>query len=337
MSSRVTIADVARLAGVHAGTVSRALNLKTESQVNHETLIRVRQAAKQLGYAPNSIARGLRTNSSMTIGVIIPDLTNPIFPPIVRGIDSRLAARGYSAVVVNTDGSDDAERLLFESLVQRQVDGLIFATGHSGHSIAGEAFERGIKAVMVNRDSGGVPYPAVVGDDAEGINESLRHLADLGHRRVLHLEGPPSFSTSRIRAEAFIAGCAELGMEGRVVPCEAYSVEAGQSAMDDVLDSATARPTAVVAGNDLLALGVYHSLRLHGLTCPDDVSVVGFNDMPFAGDFQPAMTTVRTPHFEMGAESARLLLEQIDSAALSAVKITLPVQLVVRASTGPAR
>jgi LacI family transcriptional regulator len=106
--------------------------------------------------------------------------------------------------------------------------------------------------------------------------------------------------------------------------------------MDGVLDSPSARPTAVVAGNDLLALGVYHSLRLHGLRCPQDVSVVGFNDMPFAGDFQPAMTTVRAPHFEMGAESARLLLEQIDSSQRSALKITLPVALVVRASTGPA-
>jgi LacI family transcriptional regulator len=337
MSSRVTIADVARLAGVHAGTVSRALNQKTEKQVNHETLARVRQAAKQLGYAPNSIARGLRTNSSMTIGVIIPDLTNPIFPPIVRGIDSRLAVRGYSAVVVNTDGSDDTERLLFDSLIQRQVDGLIFATGHSGHSIAGEAFDRGIKAVMVNRDSGGVPYPAVVGDDAAGIRASLHHLRDLGHVQVLHLEGPASFSTSRIRAEAFVAGCADLGMIGHIVQCSAYSVEAGQLEMDAVLDARRIAPTAVVAGNDLLALGVYHSLRLHGLGCPQDISVVGFNDMPFAGDFQPAMTTVRTPHFDMGAQAARLLLEQIEGEQGSAVKIVLPVELVVRASTGPAR
>jgi LacI family transcriptional regulator len=336
MSSRVTIADVARLAGVHAGTVSRALNKETERQVNHETLLGVRRAAKRLGYAPSSIARGLRTNSSMTIGVIIPDLNNPIFPPIVRGIDSRLSVRGYSAVVVNTDGSDDTERLLFESLVQRQVDGLIFATGHTGHSIAGEAFDRGIKAVMVNRDSGGVPYPAVVGDDAHGIKESLRHLAELGHRAIVHLEGPTSFSTSRIRAEAFVMGCVELGITGRVVPCSAYSVAAGQTAMDAVLNSDAARPTAIVAGNDLLALGVYHSLRLHGLVCPDDMSVVGFNDMPFAGDFQPAMTTVRTPHFEMGAESARLLLEQIDNSQQTALKITLPVELVIRASTGPA-
>ncbi|MFC5501119.1 LacI family DNA-binding transcriptional regulator [Lysinimonas soli] len=337
MSRRVTIADVATLAGVHPGTVSRALNLKTQDQVNIETAGRVRAAAKQLGYTPNSIARGLRTSSSMTIGVIIPDLTNPIFPPIVRGIDSYLAPRGYSPVVVNTDGSDATERLLFDSLVQRQVDGFIFATGHAGPSIAGEAYKRGIHAVMVNRDSRGVPYPAVVGDDAQGIRESLEHLAALGHRRLVHLAGPSTFSTSQVRAEAFAAGCRELGLDGAIVPTSAYSVDEGQRAMDEVLASSAGRPTAIVAGNDLLALGVYHSLRRHGLRCPDDVSVVGFNDMPFAGDFQPAMTTVRTPHFQLGSESARILLDQIDDSGSTPVRLVLPVELIVRASTGPVR
>jgi LacI family transcriptional regulator len=335
MSTRATIADVALLAGVHPGTVSRALNQKTESQVNPGTVVRVRRAAKQLGYTPNSIARGLRTSSSLTIGVIIPDLTNPIFPPIVRGIDSYLAPRGYSALIVNTDGNDDTERLLFESLVQRQVDGFIFATGHSGHALATEAYERGIRAVMVNRDSGGVPYPAVVGDDAQGIRAALVHLFGLGHRRVAHLTGPPTFSTSRVRAEAFAAVCAELGISSEVVPTAAYSVDEGQRATDQIVESSSRAPTAIVAGNDLLALGAYHSLRLHGLRCPEDVSVVGFNDMPFAGDFQPAMTTVRAPHFELGAESARLLLNQIENSALTALKVVLPVQLIVRSSTAP--
>jgi LacI family transcriptional regulator len=336
MSSRATIADVARVAGVHPGTVSRALNRKTEDQVNPETASRVRAAAKQLGYIPNTIARGLRTSSSMTIGVIIPDLTNPIFPPIVRGIDSYLAPRGYSAVVVNTDGSDATEKMLFGSLVQRQVDGFIFATGHSGHSTAGEAYERGIRAVMVNRDSRGVPFPAVVGDDAHGIRQSIDHLVALGHRRIVHLAGPAAFSTSQVRTDSFVAVCAELGVEGRVVETPAYSVEAGQAAMDGILERSNIPMTAVVAGNDLLALGVYHSLRLHGIRCPEDVSVVGFNDMPFAGDFQPAMTTVRTPHFEMGAEAARLLVGQIEHAVLTALRVVLPVELVVRASTAPA-
>jgi LacI family transcriptional regulator len=336
MSRRVTIADVATLAGVHPGTVSRALNTKTQDQVNRETAQRVREAAKQLGYTANPIARGLRTSSSMTIGVIIPDLTNPIFPPIVRGIDSYLGPRGYSAVVVNTDGSDEAEQLLFESLMQRQVDGLIFATGHSGPSMAAEAYRRGVHAVMVNRDSRGVPYPAVVGDDAQGIRASLDHLMGLGHQRVLHLAGPMGFSTSEIRARAFDEGCRELGLEGRIVETAAYSVDEGQRVMDGVLDSGDVAPTAVVAGNDLLALGVYHSLRSHGLRCPEDVSVVGFNDMPFAGDFQPAMTTVRTPHFDLGAESARVLLDRIAESGLPTVRVVLPVELIVRASTAVA-
>ncbi len=336
MTPRATIADVARVAGVHPGTASRALNRKTEGQVNTETAGRVRAAAKQLGYIPNSIARGLRTSSSMTIGVIIPDLTNPIFPPIVRGIDSHLAPHGYSAVIVNTDGSDATERLVFESLVQRQVDGFIFATGHSGHSIAGEAYERGIRAVMVNRDSRGVPFPAAVGDDAHGIRQSVEHLHQLGHRRIAHIAGPPTFSTSQVRAEAFVAACADLRIQGEVFRAPAYSVEAGQTVMDAVLEQSGFPATAVVAGNDLLALGVYHSLRMHGLRCPDDVSVIGFNDMPFAGDFQPPMTTVRTPHFELGVESARLLLNQIENSVLTALRVVLPVDLIVRASTGPA-
>lgn len=336
MSRRATIADVASLAGVHPGTVSRALNAKTQSQVNPETAMRVREAAKQLGYAPNPIARGLRTSSSMTIGVIIPDLTNPIFPPMVRGIDSYLAPHGYSSVVVNTDGSDEAEKVQFDALVNRQVDGFIFATGHSGPSVAAEAYRRGIHAVMVNRDSRGVPYPAVVGDDAQGIRASLSYLQGLGHVRLVHLAGPAGFSTSEIRARAFEEGCRELGLDGRTVAASAYSVDEGQRTMDDVLATPGWLPTAIVAGNDLLALGVYHSLRLHGLRCPEDVSVVGFNDMPFAGDFQPPMTTVRTPHFALGAESARVLLDRIEQDGLPAIRVVLPVELIVRASTGPA-
>jgi LacI family transcriptional regulator len=151
----------------------------------------------------------------------------------------------------------------------------------------------------------------------------------------VHLAGPIGLSTSQVRTESFVSGCAALGIEGRVFQAPTYTVEAGQQVMDEVLDSSDFRPTAVVAGNDLLALGVYHSLRLHGLRCPDDVSVVGFNDMPFAGDFQPPMTTVRTPHFELGVEAARLLLSQIEHSALTALRVVLPVELIVRASTGP--
>jgi LacI family transcriptional regulator len=256
---------------------------------------------------------------------------------MVRGIESALAPRGYSAVIVNTDGSDELERFLVDSLLQRQVDGLIFATGHTEHASAADAFQRGVKAVMVNRDARGVPFPAVVGDDAAGIRDALDHLAALGHRRVVHLAGPGTFSTGTIRASAFVARCAELGLNGTVKSAAAYSLDEGTRLTGEVLEDPAFRPTAIVAGNDLLALGAYHALRAHDLRCPEDVSVVGFNDMPFAGDFQPPMTTVRVPHFDLGAEAARLLLDQLEAQApgVTPVRIVLPVHLVVRGSTAP--
>ena len=338
MQKRVTLTDVARAVGVNPSTVSRALNEETVNQVSQSTVRRVRKVAKGLGYTPNTVARGLRTNRTMTLGVILPDLTNPIFPPMVRGIDSYLAPRGYSSLVVNTDGSDATERTLFQSLMERQVDGFIVATGHSNHQLMHDAHERGVHAVMVNRDANGVPFPTVIGDDSQGVFAAVTHLHELGHKRLIHLAGPVGFSTSRIRLEAFEAACKLFGLQGRVVDTVAYSIEAGQSAMDSILDKeGAAQFTAVVAGNDLLALGTYHSLRTHGLRCPDDVSVVGFNDMLFANDFQPPLTTVRSPHFEMGVESARLLLNEIAGTQPGGARVILPVSLIVRGSTGPAR
>ncbi|HEX7405415.1 MAG TPA: LacI family DNA-binding transcriptional regulator [Candidatus Nanopelagicaceae bacterium] len=333
MRERVTLADVAKAAGVHPGTVSRSLNEETEKQVNQETVRKIRKIAKKLGYTPNTVARGLRTRKSMTIGVILPDLTNPIFPPIVRGIDSYLLPRGYSVLVVNTDGDPSLEKKLFDSLMERQVDGFIIATGRSDTASIAEYHDHGIKAVLVNRDVAGIPFPAVTADDATGIRLAIEHLASLGHKKFLHLSGPAGFSTSRIRSKAFTDNCKKLGLHARIIKTTAYSVEAGQSAMDKYLDLHPQDATAVVAGNDLLALGVYHSLRLRGLRCPEDVSVVGFNNMSFANDFQPPMTTVHAPYFEMGVEAARLILSQIEGIEIGPMKITLPVSLVVRGST----
>ncbi|MCU1546990.1 MAG: hypothetical protein JWP30_2090 [Homoserinimonas sp.] len=340
LGKRTTIDDVAKLANVHKGTVSRALNSRTESQVSQETVKRVKRAAHQLGYVPNVMARSLRTSLSMTVGVIIPDLTNPFFPPIIRGIENYLQPRGYTALLANTDGHDAIEVAAFESLMERSVDGFILATGrHGDQEILKQAYERNVFAVMVNRGAGSIPYPLVTGNDSSGIAAAVNHLVELGHRDVLHLAGPFNLSTSQVRADAFTAACAaKKGVRGRVIEAGALSVAAGQSAMDAVISrQAGSGPTAVVAGNDLLALGVLRSLRTHGLNCPDDMSVVGFNDMPFAEDFSPPLTTVRVPLSEMGAESARMLLQNIQTGSQEAVTLIQPVSLIVRSSTGPAK
>lgn len=335
---RVTLDDVAARAKVHKATVSRALNPATENQVGAETLRRVRKAARELSYVPNVVARGLRTRLSMTVGVIIPDLTNPIFPPIMRGIENYLLPRHYTALLANTDGHEAVEQSAFESLLRRQVDGFILATGRLDvPSVAERARREGIFTVMVNREAAPGQHPAVMPNNEMGIAAAVHHLVELGHRRIVHLSGPAAFSTSRRRAEAFRASTDAIGsLDASIVPASALTIEAGEHAMDALLSDARPRPTAVIAGNDLVALGALRSMRTHRLQCPDDISVVGFNDMPFAEDFSPALTTVRIPLHDLGSEAARLLLNAIQEGKQEPVTLTLPSSLIVRSSTGPA-
>ncbi|MFJ6659459.1 LacI family DNA-binding transcriptional regulator [Streptomyces sp. NPDC091377] len=354
MNKRPTISDVAALAGVHKATASRALNPATQGLVNSVTARRVRQAAERLGFTPNSAARSLRTNRSSTVGVLIPDLTNPLFPPVVRGIEEALSARGYTALLANTDNDEAKERDRFEALRGRQVDGFIVATARREHTLLDRARSAGVPIVLVNRRTDGSLFPWVAGDDAAGTALAVGHLTGLGHRALGCLSGPQSMSTGVIRARAFRAAAEAAGLAPEATPvvvCDAYAVAAGERATHEVLDRWPGT-TAICAGNDLIALGALHAARARGLRCPEDLSLVGFNDIQFADEFRPPLTTVHVPHLELGAEAARLLLERLDAgeggrggdgagerdpSAPVAKTVLLPVHLVVRASTAPPR
>jgi LacI family transcriptional regulator len=334
MAGRVTIADVARLAGVHQATVSRALNAATESQVNPATAKKIRRVAKEIGYIPNVVARGLRTRLSMTVGVIIPDLTNPIFPLIVRGLEDYLTPRGYTALLANTDRSDATEQRIFDSMMQRHVDGFVFATGHSDHALLAQSRAQGVPVVLVNRGVSELSFPLITGDDRSGVFAVVEHLAQLGHRRILHLAGPVGYSTSEARAEAFVAACAANGVVyAPSVSTEAFSIAAGRQVIEEQLDRNPRDVTAIVAANDLLALGALRAIRAHGLSCPEDISVTGYNDVAFSEDFRPPLTTVSVPYTQMGSEAGRLLLSEINERSEPPFTVTLPVSLVVREST----
>ncbi|MFF1449116.1 LacI family DNA-binding transcriptional regulator [Streptomyces sp. NPDC058274] len=341
MNKRPTMSDVAHLAGVHMATASRALNPATSGRVNAATAQRVRAAAEQLGFTPNSAARSLRTNRSFTVGVLLPDLTNPLFPPMVRGIEEALTRRGYTALLANTDNDRTKERTQFEALRGRQVDGFIVATAQREHPLLDEAHKAGVPIVLLSRGTDRTMFPLVAGDDAAGVTLAVEHLLAQGHRALAHLAGPQRLSTGEIRARAFRHATEAAGVapaQAPVVVSEAYTVPAGEWAARELLDQYPGT-TAIVAGNDLIALGALHVLRERGLRCPQDVSLVGFNDMLFADEFQPPLTTVHVPHPELGAEAARLLLEQLDRPSGSAdpapvaKRVLLPVDLVVREST----
>jgi LacI family transcriptional regulator len=334
-----TLRDVAEAAGVHAATASRALNPATRGLVNADTARRVIKVAESLGYRPNPIARGLKTAKSGTVGLVIPDLTNPLFPPIVRGIEDVLEPAGFSGLIVNTDNDDGRERAQIESLRSRQVEGLIVATALLDHPLLEQLHREGVRMVMVNRRPDNLDVPSITPDDATGIALSVGHLAELGHRRIAHLAGPANTSTGVVRARSFRSTIHDLGLDEDprlTTVCHHWSEAAGAEALRGLLDAGLDF-TAVVAGNDLIALGCYDVFAERGIACPEDMSVVGFNDMPFLDKLRPPLTTISIPHQQIGAEAARLLLDSIAEPDRPARSVLLPLTLVVRASTAPPR
>lgn len=332
-----TLRDVADAAGVHPATASRALNPATRGLVNADTARRVIKVAESLGYRPNPIARGLKTAKSGTVGLVIPDLTNPLFPPIVRGIEDVLEPAGYSGLIVNTDNDPSRERAQIETLRSRQVEGFIVATALLDHPLLDQLRREGVPMVMVNRRPDGLDVPSITPDDAAGVELAVRHLAELGHRRIAHLAGPANTSTGVIRARSFRNTVRDLGLDEDptlTATCSYWSEAAGAAALRSLLDSG-AEFTAVVAGNDLIALGCYDVFAERSIECPRDVSVVGFNDMPFLDKLRPPLTTLAVPHQQIGAEAARMLLDAIRDPSRPARSVLLPLSLVVRGSTAP--
>jgi LacI family transcriptional regulator len=212
------------------------------------------------------------------------------------------------------------------------VDGFIVATARRHHPLLAEAAELGTALVTVNRTVDLPGTPAVVSDDADGMAQAVAHLRRLGHTRIAHLAGPQSVSTGAVRLRAFQQ---EAGpARGAVVECASYTEQAGRAAARRLLD-AYPETTAVLAGNDLIALGAVAELAAQGRSCPRDVSVVGFNDMPFADRFRPPLTTVRVPHHEMGMQAAQLLVELLTQPQTVSRTVVLPARLVIRGSTAP--
>jgi LacI family transcriptional regulator len=330
-----TLRDVAAAAQVHPATASRALNPETRLLVSEDTARRVTAAAAKLGYRPNPVARSLRTRRSYTVGVLIPDLNNPLFPPIVRGLEDKLAAAGYVALIGNTDADASRERLIFEQMRARHVDGFVLATATLHDRLLAEAAAADVPVVLMNRLSQDYSFSSVSVDNEQGARMAVTHLARLGHTRIAHIAGPQVASTGESRLQGFRDGMAAHQLEVRedlIMYASRYTVEEGSRCCRELL---TRRGgfTAVAAANDMLAVGCYAALDEAALQCPDDISVIGFNDMPFIDRLRPPLTTLRFPHYQLGTEAAQLLLERIGERG-SPVKIMyLAPELVVRGST----
>ena len=335
---QATLRDVAAAAGVHPATASRALNPGTKLLVSEETARRVSEAAERLGYRPNPVARSLRTRRSHTIGVLIPDLNNPLFPPMLRGLEDRLGEYGYVALLGNTDTDLSKERLVFDQMRARHVDGFVLATATRNSPILAEAVEAELPVVLMNRTAEDYPFSSVSVDNEQGERAAVAHLASLGHTRIGHIAGPQDISTGVARLNGFNEGMRSHGLaiaEGQVVYASNYSIEEGVRCARELL-AAHGDLTAIAVANDMLAVGCYGALDELGLGCPQDVSVIGFNDMPFMDRLRPPLSSIRFQHYQLGTEAARLLIERIEAGDGGPVKILfLAPELVARGSTAP--
>lgn len=331
-----TLKDVAKRVGIHPATVSRALNPNTTHLVNAATVAKVRKAAAALKYVPNPMAAGLRTSRSHTIGVVIPDLNNPVFPGMVRGIQDTLSRTGYTPLLVNTDNDPESEAHVIAALSARRVDGFILATARRDHPLLVELSER-FPIVLINRVSDSVQLPSVSTDDQHGIRLAVEHLYGLGHRKIAHIAGPMWSSSGHERSQAFSKAMRDHDLTPARKPAavSAWSIESAREValrlLADELDI-----TAIVAANDQIALGAISAARTLKRRCPRDLSVVGYNDMPLMDIVDPPLTTVRVPQHDIGAESARLILSLLVEEGSTPVKqVRLTPELVVRSSTAP--
>lgn len=330
-----TLRSVAQAVGVHVSTASRALNPATRHLVAPEVADRIAAAARLQGYRGHAGAAALRTRRSGLVGIVVPDIANPVFGPILGGLEEALSQEGYSVLVANA-ASAARQGEAVDELLRRRVDGLVLATVAERDEILTRCIASGVPTVLVNRAEERERASAAVSDDRLGLRLAVTHLVALGHREIGYLGGPEHLSTGLLRRRGYEDAMAEAGLpRGPVSIASAYSRDAGRIAAAALLAAGT--PTAIATANDLLALGAYEALRDRGLSCPGDVSVTGHNDMPLVDMIDPPLTTVRIPQDAIGRLAADLVVRRIAEPGEPARRHTVAPHLITRRSTAPRR
>lgn len=335
--SRVTIRDVAAATGHAVSTVSNALAGKRH--VNEETRRQVKEAAERLGYRPSVVARSLRMKLSSTIGVLVPDVSNPAIPEFIRGIDDVAVREGCTILLCNTDELIERQVGQMQTLLDRQVDGMILISQHCDTPEVRNLLDGETPFVLIQRRSARFRDDYIGSDNLQGMRDSVSYLHELGHHRIGLVTGPATSSTAQERLEAFEAAILELDCEvdPDLVYRGDYTVEAGYEAMHYFASLAN-RPTAIIASNDVCALGVQDAASELGISIPGELSLLGCDDIDLARLRRINLSTLRLPKREMGAAAAELLMRRIHSKRPSTPReIIIPTKLVLRGSCAAPR
>lgn len=330
----VTIKDIAREVGVSTTTVSRALNNK--DAISPATSKRILELAKKMGYTPNAVARGLKASTSKTIGVVITDISDPFFAPIVRGIEKVARQEGYHLILSDTDEDYQTEKEALETLIERRVDGLLIVPVQTSFQDIVELKKKGLLFVLIGRhfDFELLETDCVCTDDVEGAALAVTHLLERGHRRILFINGPTYVSSAKERLAGYKRALFEAG-----VKLDESLIREGGIKMDDgyrIMKKELEKPrrfTAVFAYSDFVAMGTMKALKEANLKVPQDVALMGYDDIDTASFLEVPLTTTRMPKYELGMEGFKLLKKRIVGEVGSPQKVILPTKLVVRKST----
>lgn len=312
---RPTQKDIALAAGVSQATVSLVLNKSETPSVPATTRIRILKAANELGYQPNHAARILRSARTMTLACVIPDITNPFYPGLVRGLQSAATPAGYDVLIFDTDGTPDGESRAINWLLQGRADGVVATFFHLRAPELAVLSRKGIPLVRlegVHRPDGPLPIDSVYIDNIEASAAMTRMLIARGHRHIAMIE--TGFGPSARRVLGYSSVMQEAALRPDVVTESAFSIEAGARAMQHLLNRGRDRPTAVFGASDVLAIGAMQEARKAGLSIPGDIAIAGFDDIPGAALL--GLTTVRQPELDLGALAARTLIQRLRPGGL---------------------
>lgn len=325
----VSISEVATAAGVSVTTVSHALS--GNRPVSQTTLEKVRRAMRDLGYVPSHAAQSLASGTTNTIGLLVPDITNVFFASLARGVEDAADRHGFSLILGNTDFDPGRERRYLDVIRRRAIDGLVYAAGAPPSPRRISKLADDFPVALADEEIQGVEAITVVSDHGKGGRMVGEHLSGLGHRKVLVISGPAGLISSSERMTGF-----RRAFRGDVDIAEGdFREPSGYDVVDRRLADAAFPHTAVFALNDMMALGAMRALRDHGLAIPDDVAVVGYDDVPIAAAVTPALTTVAQPVHQIGATAAVQLLDALRSGQHPRPsRHVLDVELVIRNSCG---
>lgn len=334
-----TIKEVAQKAGVTTAVVSRVFNNDETLNIKDETRNNVLKAIKELQYRPNTVARSLRTGATNTIGMLISDINNPFYTHIIRGVQAAAEEAGFCIMLCDTRDSDEIEKKYINMFKEQFVKGVILCSVFVVDSIIKQLEDSEIKYVMVNRITTDANVPYVRTDDVKGQSDAVKYLAGLGHKKIAHISGPFYADTSMKRIQGYSAALRELGIQydsRYLVEASLFEEQEGYDACKKLLQLPKEDiPTAITAANDLLAIGAMRAIHEAGFKIPDDISLVGYNDIWVSKLLYPPLTTVHSPLCEMGRKAFELLYSMLNGEENIEKRNVFTTDLVIRESTCP--